>query len=352
MAVPRSRSRSRSGSTSDPNPKPAPPRRPCSERKLEANRANAKKSTGPRTRAGKNRVRFNAVVHGATASLSILPGEDPATVKRFVERVYQDLRPRGQAEAVLVDQYASLSWKLRRLGAAERAIVRQRYLREVQEWHTDRDNIRWAKQHNIMDAEELDKESEVLSKEVPEPVAPGEMVADELFHGTGPLLRLIELETRLHGTMSNVLKQLKDFQALRVARDKYERADDADGDDADADDGWKPGEWDQDEERWYDDFVPEQGRDRRTAAAPAPPPPKGPKLRNKPTAAPAPQPEAQPPQNDAPPEDAPGASNGDGAAIDVPTETDKPTKATEDVEPPITSIHTDSEGEKPPSESV
>jgi hypothetical protein len=39
-----------------------------SQAKIDANRRNSKKSTGPRTSAGKNRSRFNAVKHGGYAS--------------------------------------------------------------------------------------------------------------------------------------------------------------------------------------------------------------------------------------------------------------------------------------------
>ena len=46
-----------------------------SERKTEANRRNAARSTGPRTREGK-KVRLNAVKHGLTATTVILPHED------------------------------------------------------------------------------------------------------------------------------------------------------------------------------------------------------------------------------------------------------------------------------------
>jgi len=62
-----------------PSPQPgraARPARPVSEKRLAANRANAQKSTGPRTAAGKGRSRFNAVKHGLTASVGLLPGEN------------------------------------------------------------------------------------------------------------------------------------------------------------------------------------------------------------------------------------------------------------------------------------
>ena len=40
---------------------------PTSQLKIESNRRNAQKSTGPRTTAGKNRSRFNALKHGEYA---------------------------------------------------------------------------------------------------------------------------------------------------------------------------------------------------------------------------------------------------------------------------------------------
>jgi hypothetical protein len=54
-------------------------KRPISERKLLANRANAKRSTGPRTEAGKAASRRNALKHGILSRAvdlpSALPGE-------------------------------------------------------------------------------------------------------------------------------------------------------------------------------------------------------------------------------------------------------------------------------------
>jgi len=48
-------------------------RRPISERSLRANRANAKRSTGPRTEAGKAASRWNALKHGIRSSSPDLP---------------------------------------------------------------------------------------------------------------------------------------------------------------------------------------------------------------------------------------------------------------------------------------
>jgi hypothetical protein len=51
--------------------------RPISERKLQANRANAKRSTGPRTEAGKAASRRNALKHGILSCSVDLPAATP-----------------------------------------------------------------------------------------------------------------------------------------------------------------------------------------------------------------------------------------------------------------------------------
>ena len=51
---------------------------------INANRENAKRSTGPRSRAGKANVRYNAMKHGLLAEAALLPDEDEATFREFV----------------------------------------------------------------------------------------------------------------------------------------------------------------------------------------------------------------------------------------------------------------------------
>jgi hypothetical protein len=48
----------------------------------ESNRRNAQKSSGPKSQAGKERSRWNALDHGATARLAALPGEDGDDLER------------------------------------------------------------------------------------------------------------------------------------------------------------------------------------------------------------------------------------------------------------------------------
>src|SRR5262245_16540108 len=51
------------------------PKKQCSEAQLNANRANAQKSTGPRTPAGKLRSSLNNYQHGRRAKALLIPGE-------------------------------------------------------------------------------------------------------------------------------------------------------------------------------------------------------------------------------------------------------------------------------------
>jgi hypothetical protein len=91
-------------------------RRPISEKKLQANRENAKKSTGPKTSAGKLAVRRNALKHGLRSDmLSVRPDE---CIKRFndlLSSIKTTVAPKTVQEEILLEQIASSWWKLRRL---------------------------------------------------------------------------------------------------------------------------------------------------------------------------------------------------------------------------------------------
>jgi hypothetical protein len=102
---------------------------PISERKLAANRANAKKSTGPRTPEGKARSSLNAVVHGLAARRQVLPNEDRRAFDAFARALRQDLRPAGAVQALLVEEVIEAAWKLRRAAAAQERVVRHALLR-------------------------------------------------------------------------------------------------------------------------------------------------------------------------------------------------------------------------------
>jgi hypothetical protein len=89
---------------------------------IRANRLNAKKSTGPKTPEGKERSRFNALVHGRRAESAILPGEDKAKFNQLLEGLSAAWMPQDEMEKTLVEQIAVNQWKLARLDQAEARI--------------------------------------------------------------------------------------------------------------------------------------------------------------------------------------------------------------------------------------
>jgi len=93
-----------------------------SEKKAQANRRNALKSTGPKTPEGKAAVRLNATKHGLLSRDVLLPGEDAAALRELGERLRAELRPVGELEGLLVDRIVAAHWRLRRLGRVEAGI--------------------------------------------------------------------------------------------------------------------------------------------------------------------------------------------------------------------------------------
>jgi hypothetical protein len=78
---------------------------------IAANRRNAQRSTGPRTAEGKKAVRLNAVTHGMTAKVMVLPHENAADYHEIRAALIQDYAPANSQELMLVDQIASGYWR-------------------------------------------------------------------------------------------------------------------------------------------------------------------------------------------------------------------------------------------------
>ena len=81
---------------------------------INANRQNARKSTGPQTAEGKAVVSQNAVKHGLFAAEAVITGENPADYEAFHDQFLTELVPVGMTESVLADRIISLAWRLQR----------------------------------------------------------------------------------------------------------------------------------------------------------------------------------------------------------------------------------------------
>jgi hypothetical protein len=83
------------------------------------NRANAQKSTGPRTPAGKQRSSLNALRHGLTGHTIVLPTEDQSAYQRHSQAFLDEYQPKGATETQLVQSLLDTSWQLNRASAVE-----------------------------------------------------------------------------------------------------------------------------------------------------------------------------------------------------------------------------------------
>jgi hypothetical protein len=85
----------------------------------ETNRANSQHSTGPKTEAGKWRSSLNALRHGLTGQIVVMPTEDLACYRSHVKSFTDEYQPKGATEAQLVQQLADTSWRLNRAASLE-----------------------------------------------------------------------------------------------------------------------------------------------------------------------------------------------------------------------------------------
>jgi hypothetical protein len=93
-------------------------------RQIEANRRNARLSTGPVTEDGKRKSRQNAVRHGLTAETLIDALEDAEDYAAFEAAVTADYDAQSAVERELVLRLASLLWRLRRATSIESGLFK------------------------------------------------------------------------------------------------------------------------------------------------------------------------------------------------------------------------------------
>jgi hypothetical protein len=93
----------------------------ATEKQIAANRRNAQKSTGPTSVEGKAKARFNALKHGMTAEVAVLPHEDPDCYEDLRQSLIDDYEPANAGEAMLVEMVAINYWRLLRARRVESA---------------------------------------------------------------------------------------------------------------------------------------------------------------------------------------------------------------------------------------
>jgi hypothetical protein len=160
-----------------------------SERKLQANRSNAKLSTGPKNTRS---TRYNALKHELLSQAAVIHSgdakEDPRELESLLEKLREDLEPEGAMEEILVDRIAACYWRLRRAQRAEAG--------EISEWADS--PIASA----LISTGPIDSEAEPrLSLNLPQ---------------ESVLAKILRYETAIERQMYRALKELRDLRAFRL----------------------------------------------------------------------------------------------------------------------------------------
>ncbi|MDA0337023.1 MAG: hypothetical protein O2782_17800 [bacterium] len=203
-------------------------------RQAKTNRANAKKSTGPKTAIGKQAVRHNAIVHGLSAgstTLILLPAEDPAAFDQLREGCQRQLKPEGDIEETLVVRIVETLWRLGRATRIEAGILGhyyhaeqlQRAETEVEQTHeaerraNDTTQMRSAPENDEMKQayRQALARRDSLTKQSPEEVTVGDAFLRDAA-STDALGKLSRYETALSNHLQRLSRLLGDLQDQRL----------------------------------------------------------------------------------------------------------------------------------------
>ena len=131
-------------------------KRPCSAKRLAANRSNCKRSTGARTAQGRMNSSMNNFQHGMRSTKVLIPGESGAEFDQRKKDLLEALGPRDAVERMLAERVVIRNWYRLR---GERATVGRvsEIIEEIVAGADDRD------------AREVDRLAALLEQDDPDP---------------------------------------------------------------------------------------------------------------------------------------------------------------------------------------
>ena len=170
-------------------------------RQIEANRRNARLSTGPVSEEGKSKSRQNAVRHGLTAETVIDALEDAEDYAAFEIAITADYDAQSAVERELVLRLASLLWRLRRATSIESGLfeIQAKHLlqfRQRKQPHQKRQEIIDGVYRNALATEEnMQQDDEISSNTLKRDPPSTEEPADQAEDLTRSFVRLTNLPT-------------------------------------------------------------------------------------------------------------------------------------------------------------
>ena len=183
---------------------------PASKKQPTANRANARKSTGPITENGKVAASQNAVRHGLYARDIIIDSphykEDPAEYERLRQSLFDEFKPVGLFQECLVRKMANCLWRCRRAVIAETARI-NRNLDDVESDYNYKHRIRELLGDTPDPGETPSKKSRSISQ-----LVGINSIPDDSFS-----LNLLRYEMRLDRQLTRAVKLLQFLKLSHAA---------------------------------------------------------------------------------------------------------------------------------------
>ena len=173
--------------------------------KIIANRRNAQKSTGPRTRAGKAAASKNSIKHGLLAHQTIISSENQADFCKERERILSDLVPESPMESMLAERVVVLSWRLKRIDHIQNQTIDALSARNTSSPLTKLTQSLLFKGKNLPQADSSDPANDL---------ALGRMAIKD-FSNSRVLERLLMYERRIENSL---YKTYLEFQRLQLMR--------------------------------------------------------------------------------------------------------------------------------------
>jgi hypothetical protein len=186
---------------------------------INANRSNAQKSTGPRTKVGKAVVARNAIKHGLFAHQDVIAEEDPQQYEEHRRRFLAELSPAGEKQGLLAGRIVSLAWRLKRAERLQNELFDYLLAREV-----ERSMDAFLDDMNAKDLKRMHE-----SVETDPAYAVGRMIARD-YRGAKTLDRMTLHERRLEGSLYRTMRELDRVQSGRETYSaKQSQSEDAGG---------------------------------------------------------------------------------------------------------------------------
>jgi hypothetical protein len=158
---------------------------------LAANRANAQLSRGPISESGKRRSSLNAIRHGLTGRVVLLPNEDIEQYRAFAEKIVASFRPATPLEQELAQAIADQHWRLNRIRSIEDGLLALGHYEAAGDFDADSTDTHAA------------------------------LTAARAFRDhSQSFVNLSVYEQRIHRVLEKTMKQLKEMQAEREVKEK------------------------------------------------------------------------------------------------------------------------------------